>query len=94
MTSNLGRRDPKRYFAHEQWQLVCIECGAHCALSTEEMEAQIRRGEVITPATDERRFKCPHCGKIGLVSPRRENLLGQPAGSALEEGNDNARTTR
>lgn len=70
LTLTVKRHTPAGFTAHRQWRLQCLECGTECALSTEEMHTQIKRGEASTSTTEERRFKCPKCGKVGLVTPR------------------------
>jgi anaerobic selenocysteine-containing dehydrogenase len=67
---SLKHQRPAQYVAHQQWRLQCLDCATECSLSTEEMHAQIKRGEASASTTEERRFKCPKCGKVSLVTPR------------------------
>ena len=67
---NWRSQSPQHYAAHKTWHFQCLECNAKCTLTTEQIDAMVKHGEVIDRPHKERRFKCPKCGKIGLATPQ------------------------
>lgn len=75
---NTRKGDPARHVQNLSYPVRCLHCGNKGVLTIAAMNAMVRRGDVVSPPEQMRRFKCASCGETQVVldaGGRNETVL-------------------